>query len=76
MTNFCFICNELSTENTTVEVSRGMPNLIAASVARGDDFAVFLRSQKSVKIHVDCRKAYTLPFDGYNESTKNIKAAE
>ncbi|GBP19708.1 hypothetical protein EVAR_8868_1 [Eumeta japonica] len=38
---------------------RGMPALIAASVARGDDFAVFLRTQKSVTIHVDCRKAYT-----------------
>ncbi|CAG4969036.1 unnamed protein product [Parnassius apollo] len=36
-----------------------MPTLIDASVARNDKFTENLRSEKSVTIHVDCRKAYT-----------------
>ncbi|PZC75227.1 hypothetical protein B5X24_HaOG206534 [Helicoverpa armigera] len=59
MSQFCFICNKLLTENKTVVVHRGMPNLIEASVARGDEFTEFLRNEKSVIIHVDCRKSYT-----------------
>ncbi|CAH2237338.1 jg3546 [Pararge aegeria aegeria] len=59
MSQFCFICNKLLTEDETVVVSRGMPTLIDASVARSDEFADYLRSQKSVTIHVDCRKSYT-----------------
>ncbi|CAH4029598.1 unnamed protein product [Pieris brassicae] len=57
MSQFCF--NKLLTEDETVVVSRGMPTLIDASVARSDEFADYLRSQKSVTIHVDCRKSYT-----------------
>lgn len=30
-----------------------------ASIARGDGFIEYLRTQKSVTIHVDCRKSYT-----------------
>lgn len=59
MLQFCFICNKLLTEDETVVVSRGMPTLIDASVARNDEFTEYLRSEKSVTIHVDCRKAYT-----------------
>lgn len=40
-------------------VSRGIPTLIDASVARGDEFVDYLRGLKSVTIHVDCRKSYT-----------------
>lgn len=47
------------TEDETVVVSRGMPTLIDASVARGDEFADYLRSQTSITIHMDCRKSYT-----------------
>lgn len=59
MSQFCFICNKLLTEDKIVVVDRGMPNLIEASVARGDEFTEYLRTQKSVTIHVDCRKSYT-----------------
>lgn len=51
MSQFCFIYNKLLTEDETVVVSRGMP--IDASVARSDEFADYLRSQKSVTIHVN-----------------------
>lgn len=44
MSQFYFICNKLFTEHETVVVSRGMPTLIDASVARNDEFADFLRS--------------------------------
>lgn len=59
MAQFCFICNKYLTEGETVVVGRGMPTLIDASVSRGDEFIDYLKSQKSVTIHVDCRKSYT-----------------
>ena len=59
MSQFCFICNELLTEGETATVSRGMKTLIYASIERGDEFVDYLRSEKCVTIHVDCRKSYT-----------------
>ena len=57
--NFCFICNKLLSEDETVAVGRAMSALIEASVAGGDEFTEFLKSQESVTIHVACRKSYT-----------------
>ena len=59
MSQLCFICNKLSTEGETVTVSRGMKTLIDAIIERGDEFVDYLRSEKSVTVHVDCRKSYT-----------------
>lgn len=59
MSEYCFICAKLLTENKTVTVERGMKTLINASIERGDEFSEFLKNQKSVTIHEDCRKNYT-----------------
>ncbi|CAG4987924.1 unnamed protein product [Colias eurytheme] len=59
MSQFCFICSKLLTEGETVIVTRGLQTLIDASNARSDEFTEYLKSQKSVTIHVDCRKSYT-----------------
>ena len=58
MSQLCFICNKLLTEGETVTVSRGMKTLIDASIERGDEFVDYLRSEKSVTVHVNCRKSY------------------
>lgn len=42
-----------------VTVDRGMKTLIDASAERGDEFTDYLKSQKSVAVHVQCRKNYT-----------------
>ena len=58
MSQLCFICNKFLTKGETVTVSRGMKTLIDASIERGDEFVDYLRSEKSVTVHVDCRKSY------------------
>ena len=58
MSQLCFICNKLLTEGETVTVSRGMKTLIDASIERDDEFVDYLRSEKSVTVHMDCRKSY------------------
>ena len=58
MSQLCLICNKLLTEGEKVTVSRGMKTLIDASIKRGDEFVDYLRSEKSVTVHVDCRKSY------------------
>ena len=58
MSQSCFICNKLLTEDEIVTVSREMKTLIDASIERGDGFVNYLRSAKSVTVHVDCRKSY------------------
>ena len=58
MSQSCFICNKLLTEDEIVTVSREMKTLIDASIERGDGFGNYLRSAKSVTVHVDCRKSY------------------
>ena len=58
MSQLCFICNKLLTEGKTVTVSRGMKTLIDVNIERGDEFVDYLRSEKSVIAHVDCRKSY------------------
>ena len=58
MSQLCFICNKLLTEGETVTVSRGMKTLIDASIERGDEFVDYLKSEKSVTVHMDCRKSY------------------
>uniref|UniRef100_A0A6P7GGN7 Uncharacterized protein LOC114336882 n=1 Tax=Diabrotica virgifera virgifera TaxID=50390 RepID=A0A6P7GGN7_DIAVI len=42
-----------------VTVERGIKTLINASTERADGFLEFLKEQKSVTIHVECRKSYT-----------------
>lgn len=59
MSQFCFICNKLLTQTGSVTVDRGMQTLIDASTERGDEFSEYLKNQKSVTIHVQCRKSYT-----------------
>lgn len=59
MSQFCFICNKALPESEIVTVDRGMKTLIDASVERGDEFLEYLRKQKYVTIHVQCRKNYT-----------------
>ena len=58
MSQLCFICYKLLTEGETVTVSRGMKTLIDANIERGDEFVDYLRSEKSVTVHVGCRKSY------------------
>ncbi|GBP81140.1 hypothetical protein EVAR_88238_1 [Eumeta japonica] len=59
MSEYCFICAKLLTESEVVTVERGMKTLINASIERADDFSEYLKNQKSVTIHENCRKNYT-----------------
>ncbi|CAH2083873.1 unnamed protein product [Euphydryas editha] len=59
MSGFCIICKDPLTASENVIVDRGMKTLIAASAERGDEFTDYLKSQKSVAVHVQCRKNYT-----------------
>lgn len=59
MSEYCFICTHLLTESETVTVDRGMKTLINASAERDDGYSEFLKKQKSVTIHSNCRKIYT-----------------
>jgi len=59
MSEYCFICAKLLTEGEIVTVERGMKTLINASTERADEFSEYLKNQKSVTIHVECRKNYT-----------------
>lgn len=59
MSEYCFICEKLLTEGKIVTVERGMKTLINASFERTDDFSEYLKNQKSVTIHEDCRRNYT-----------------
>lgn len=49
MSQFCFICNKLLTEDKIVVVDRGMPNLIEASVARGDEFTEYVFKNSKIR---------------------------
>lgn len=59
MSEYCFICAKLLTESEIVTVERGMKTLINASIERADEFSEYLKNQKSVTIHENCRKNYT-----------------
>lgn len=59
MSEYCFICAKLLTESEVVTVERGMKTLINASIERADEFSEYLKNQKSVTIHENCRKNYT-----------------
>ncbi|CAH0556725.1 unnamed protein product [Brassicogethes aeneus] len=59
MSEYCFICAKLLTESEVVTVERGMKTLINASIERADEFSEYLKNQKSVRIHENCRKNYT-----------------
>ncbi|CAH2091780.1 unnamed protein product [Euphydryas editha] len=59
MSRFCFICNKPLSKSEIVTVNLGMKTLINASIERGDEFTDYLKDQKSVKVHVECRKNYT-----------------
>lgn len=59
MSQICFVCNKPLHSNEFVTVDRGMKALIDASVERGDQFTDYLKDQKSVQVHVQCRKNYT-----------------
>lgn len=59
MSQFCFICTKLLSSSECVTVERGMKTLIDASIQRGDEFTDYLKNEKSVTIHVQCRKQYT-----------------
>ena len=59
MSGFCFICKKPLPASEIVTVDRGMKTLVDASAERGDEFTEYLKSQKSVAVHVQCRKNYT-----------------
>ncbi|CAH1100085.1 unnamed protein product [Psylliodes chrysocephalus] len=59
MSEYYFICSKLLTEGEIVTVQHGMKTLINASTERADEFTEYLKEQKSVTIHVECRKNYT-----------------
>ncbi|CAH2084651.1 unnamed protein product [Euphydryas editha] len=59
MSEHCFICKDHLPASEIVIVNRGMKTLIDASAERGDEFTDYLKSQKSVAVHVRCRKNYT-----------------
>jgi CRISPR/Cas system-associated protein Cas5 (RAMP superfamily) len=59
MSQFCFICRKPLTKSRSVVVDRGIKTLIDSSVARNYGFFEYLKDQKSVTIHVECRKMYT-----------------
>lgn len=59
MSEYCFICKKLLTEGKILTVERGMKTLINASIERADEFSEYLKNQKSVTVHEDCRKNYT-----------------
>lgn len=59
MSEYCFICAKLLTESEIVTVERGMKTLINASIERADEYSDYLKNQKSVTIHENCRKTYT-----------------
>lgn len=59
MSEYCFICTKLLTESEMVTVERGVKTFINASTERADEFSEYLKEQKSVTIHVECRKNYT-----------------
>ncbi|KAH9634334.1 hypothetical protein HF086_011594 [Spodoptera exigua] len=59
MSEYCFICAKLLTESEVVTVERDMKTLINASIERVDDFSEYLKNQKFVTIHENCRKNYT-----------------
>ncbi|KAJ0169956.1 hypothetical protein K1T71_014562 [Dendrolimus kikuchii] len=56
MSEYCFICAKLLTESEVITVERGMKTLINASIERADEFSEYLKNQKSVTIHENCRK--------------------
>ncbi|KAG8180207.1 hypothetical protein JTE90_027919 [Oedothorax gibbosus] len=59
MSQFCFICSKPLNESKIVVVDRGIKTLIDSSVERNDGLFEHLKDQKSITIHMECRKIYT-----------------
>ncbi|CAH1105152.1 unnamed protein product [Psylliodes chrysocephalus] len=69
----CFLCKE-GVVNDSVNVTRGLENLIRVSKERCDNFHLFLQKQSSVRMHNKCRGRYIIKSRGkfaYNEFDKH-----
>lgn len=54
----CFMCKSSLEQNKTVEVKRGLPNLMNAARERNDGNIRFLEGVETIKVHADCRRNY------------------
>lgn len=59
MSDKCFICDQLLSDDDVVEVRRGLQTLKNASVSRGDGNIEYLNTVNSVNVHSNCRRNYT-----------------
>lgn len=55
----CLLCGESLEEGETVNVKRGLPAIIAASIRRGDNVHEQVPNTNSVCVHKQCRRDYT-----------------
>ena len=54
----CFICKKSLSERDTVNVTRGLNNLISVSKKRKDGAHLLLEKVKEIEVHTECRREY------------------
>ena len=73
--NLCVLCKHTGNDSCgkTVEVKRGLNELIKCSISKRDDVQKFLKDKETVVVHVKCRKDYTRHSESVTKTVEDHK---